>query len=232
MTDALAAAATTATPAPAPGPGPTLDPASAQMPSGLDPKYWDATNGLKTDDLLKDFGELSAYRAQAEARLAEVPDKPEGYKLELPADFQVPEEFKEAFKLDESDPRLPHARALAKELGLPQGAFAKLIALDARLQIEAAQQAQAQMTAEMAKLGDKFPARREAVNAFVRANLTPEQAAGLEGIATSAAAFEAIEALIAKATTTRIPGTQPEPARPPQPVPQAERWYGSQQKAG
>lgn len=199
------------------------------MPEGLDPKYWDGSTGLKIADYLKDS--LPVLSAHA-ARQAAIPEKPEGYELKLPEDFKPPQGVE--IKFDDKDPRIPLARTVAKELGLGQDGFSKLLALDAQIQLHADQALQAVITAESAKLGDKFPARKAAVEAFLTANVGEDGLKALMPQVRSAAAFEALEKLIAKAAATGVPGSEGSPPAPPKPaeVPMKDRWYGgSQQKA-
>jgi hypothetical protein len=202
-------------------------------PEGLPPSYWDdKTNTVRTDVLVKDFADLHKFKTEADARIAAAPEKPELYKLEVPEDFKVPAGMKIAF--DEKDPRLAEARKLAHELRLDQPTFSKLLALDAQQRVAEFNAALANIEAEQAKLGEKFPEREKAVTAFVAGSLTgsTEQKAAkhaaLQQVFTSAAAFEAFEDIMNKVAGAKIPG-QPgyEPTPAPSPQSHAERiWPG------
>lgn len=205
----------------------------AKMPEGLDPKFWNATTGkVNEPELLKEFSTLSAFKGAADAKLAEVPADMKDYPLALPDGFKLPEGVE--MKVNEADPRLPILREHAKENGWTKAEFQHALALDAKIKIQDMQAEQVRVIGEQAKLGDKFPARREAMASYIKANLSKDEAASLEPVVTSASAFNAIEKLIAKANANAIPGNTPQPA--PQPkqadVPMATRWYSPDKKVG
>lgn len=208
------------------------------MPDGLPPKYWDASAGLKSEDLVKDFIGLSTA---AEARIAARPEKPELYKAELVPDFKAPEGVN--IKFDDKDPIrgpiLAEARALAHEIGVDQPTFSKLLTLQAKLEVatRTADQAAADAAhaASVKRLGDKFPERKAAVDSFVNAALSGDEktktakGAALAAMVTDADAFEALEDLIARANATRIPGDKPaDPPPGPAAMRAADRWYQPQ----
>lgn len=207
------------------------------MPDGLPPAYWDQATGIKTDEVVKDFVGLHKFKSEHDARLAAVPEKPEGYKLELPPDFKVPAGAKITF--DEKDPRMVEARAIAKAAGIDQATFSKLLSIEAQRTVAEYETALANIEAEQARLGEKFPEREKALTSFVGASLTgnAEQRAAkhkaLQMVLTSADAFEALEDIMNK-SGSRIPGQQHQEPPAPAAVPQQQRWYPdmtSQQKA-
>jgi hypothetical protein len=226
-------------PAPPPAaPDPALaapPPPAPVMPEGLPPAYWDATAGkVNADAVLKDFIPQHKRLSEIDARLAAVPEKPEGYKLELPTDFAVPQGM--TVKFDDKDPRVAAARTFAKEHGLGQDAFSKMLAFDAQQKVAEFNAALANIEAEQKKLGEKFPEREKAMTTFVSSTLTGtnEQKvakhAALQRVLTDAAAFEALEDVINKVGGSRIPGAGPQdPPKPPE-QPLTDRWYGTQQK--
>ena len=145
-TPAAKAADVTAAPTPAP---------LAGKPEWLPDDLWDAEKGFKAD-LVKQNAEMAKAAAE---RKALVPEKADGYKLELPAGFKAPE----GMTLNEADPRLPLLREHALKAGWTQTDFAQVIALDvARAQADQARIA-AQIALESAKLGPNAPERIDKV---------------------------------------------------------------------
>lgn len=205
------------------------------MPEGLPPALWDATNGKVNEPAaVKSVIELSKFKSEYDTRMAAVPEKPEGYKLELPTDFAVPTGMQVTF--DDKDPRVAAARLFAKEHGLGQDAFSKMLAFDAQQKVADFNTALANIEAEQKKLGEKFPEREKALTTFVASTLTgtneqkSAKHAALQRVLTDAAAFEALEDIINKVGGSRIPGPGPQdPPKPPE-QPLTDRWYGAQQK--
>lgn len=199
------------------------------MPEGLPPALWDsAANAVKVDEVTKQFIEMSKATT---ARLAAVPEKPDGYKLELPADFKAPEGMKVTF--DEKDPRVAALRTLAHANQWDQKTVSGILAIEAQREVAAENAKQATMIAETAKLGEKGPVRQQAVATFLSAHFKPEQ---IQAFAAdklqNAAAFEVAERLIQMATASGMAGGAPPPPAPkPSEIPMKDRWYGgSQQK--
>lgn len=176
-------------------------PNTSTKPDGLADSYWNADKGgVQFEPLLKDFRELSAHKAQSDLRRASLPVNADGYKAELPNGYNLPEEFKD-YKLDAADPRLPAARALAHELGIDQGGFARLLAIQADYDLGATKRAIAERDAEIGKLGVNGPARVTAVTTFLEARNGGQKSALLAGI-TSAAGMAELENLV-KAVQTQ-----------------------------
>jgi len=196
--DSAAAAAAAAAAAGAGG-------STVEIPKGLDAKYWDeAAKAPKWEDLLRDTAADRSFRTENEAlvtearkRLEGVPAKPEDYKAELPAAFKKPEGFE--FAVDPKDPLLAEAQAFAKKHGLSQEAFSELIGMRAALEAESFQTLQAGDAKEMEKLGTQAPARIKAVGEFLVAELGEDVGSQLAGVLFTAAQFEGMEKLIAKA---------------------------------
>jgi hypothetical protein len=123
-------------------------------------------------DLIKEFGTLAGLKAAQDARLASLPQKPEDYKLELPKDFKPPD----GWVLDDKDPRLPALREAAKEAGIDQAAFSKLVAADAQARIAEHTRLNELAKAEQAKLGANGTARVTAVKTWLSSIVGPEVA--------------------------------------------------------
>jgi hypothetical protein len=165
------------------------------------------------------YTELATFHRTAAERDATLKArKPEDIKIELPADFKIPENSgikPEQIKINEKDPRIPLVRAFAQEFNLPQEAITKLVALDAQIQIDnhvAQQTARATELAEANKvLGEKAQDRRNAVANWVnglvtKGELTADEAAAIPTADATPAVITLMEKLIAKANGT-IPGS-------------------------
>jgi hypothetical protein len=182
---------------------------------------------LKVDDFAKSYSELAKVKADADQRAAAVPAKADDYKLELPSDMQLPEGMKVQF--DEKDPRVVGFRQTVHDLKLDQAAASRLLGLEAQRIVAEETAAQQALEAEKGKLGDKAVERISAVDGYLKANLPAEQYQALQRVSESAAAIQAIESLIAKASAGTIPSTPPNSsAQRPVAVPMENRWYPEQ----
>jgi hypothetical protein len=180
--------------------------AKPAMPEGLPADFWDADKGeVKFGDLTARLGELAAFKAEQDARAAELPAKPEDYKIELPATFKAPDGID--MTIDEKDPAVGALRAFAHEHKLPQAAVSAILAIDAQRKIDEFNASVALAQQEEAALGEKFPERKAAVEDFLRGNLDERQYEGIRARidAGGAAGFEAIEKLIELANAGAIP---------------------------
>jgi len=141
---------------------------AAKRPDWVPESYWDATkNEAKGADFRRAFDELSAFKAADESRRLSLPQKPEDYKIALPQDFKPPEGVE--MKFNEADPALKSAREAAKEMGLTQDQFSKLLGVYAGNRVTELQQFKAAKEGEIAKLGTTGPARIDAVLTWAKA---------------------------------------------------------------
>lgn len=190
--------------------------------------YWDATaNAVKMPDLVA----AGQFKIDHDARIAALPQKPEDYKVEwkAPEGFKAPEGMKaEDIKIDEKDARIPALRAFAHEHKLSQDQVNGLVALHIQAQMAEYAAADAELQAEMKKLGENGKTRVEAANAFLKQHLTAEEHAAVRLFIGNSTAFTGLEKIIAKALTQSVPpnaGGNPNP--PPKPVVRlADRLYG------
>jgi hypothetical protein len=122
--------------------------------------------------------------------------KPDEYTLTLPENFKpvLPDGAKVEFNAQ--DPRLPMARTTAKELGLSQSQFSRLLQLDVEMQLAETQRFNAAVAAEERKLGANFPQRKAVVLQELSRRLTPDQVRAVEAFTISAAAFTVLEVLL------------------------------------
>lgn len=209
---------------------PVVDPVQDQQqapvaPEGLPDGLWDtATNGLNVAAI----SELHKFKTEADARAASVPTDPNGYKAELLADFKAPEGM--SIEFDENDPVLGEARTVAKELGLDQASFSKLLTIHTKAQLANLAAQDAVIGEEQKKLGDKAGERIGAVESYLKANLGGDEYSALQSVATSAAAVTALEKLIAKANGGIIPADPNGGEQQPQPKSTAEVLFPSMTK--
>jgi len=158
---------------------PWYDGADEETIGFIQNKKWDE-NPLGA---IKAYQELEKFRGVPEEQLLKLPkdgepmdeiwqklgrpEKPEGYEVELPDDFNV----------DEA--RLNGFREKAFEAGIPADAFTKLVQWDAEFQakelenyqLEQKQKSEAELADLKTEYGDAYEERRELARRFVTANL-------------------------------------------------------------
>lgn len=225
--DAAPPSGTTTPPANAP-------PAAPSRPEWLGENFWDTKqNAIKTDEFGKHYSETTAKAAKLDERIAAVPEKPEGYKIELklPDDVKIPE----GVKFDPSkDPRLPMLLKTAHELGLSNADVNKLVTLDAQFALANHNAEAARVAEETAKLGEKAKDRIAAATSWTKAlgetgGFTADEVGEIRAMASTASGVTALEKLMAK-VNGGIPGhVPPTPPKPPE-QPLTDRWYGNQQQ--
>ena len=175
-------------------------------PDWLPEDQWDATAGKPKFDL----GELVKAKATLDERAGQVPADAAAYKVELPADLKLPEGLN--FEVKEGDPLLTEFRAFAHANGLTQAQFSGVLALRAKMDAMAHEQATAAMQAEVKSLGDKAQERIDGATTFLRSKLPADQFDALKGAITSAKGVEAVETLMKLASGPQLPGNGGGPA--------------------
>lgn len=218
-------------PTPSPAPAPAPAPSPAPMPDGLPQQFWDQQTGsVDMPAFVKSYSEVSAFKTEHDKRIAALPQKPEDYKIELklPDTVRLPEGMQ--LKIDDKDPRVPAVRAFAQKHQISQDGLNDLIALHAQMQIEEHNAGEAAIQAEMKKLGSNGPARVTALESLLKANVSKEEYEALRPVIGDAAAFIAMEKLLAKVTAQGVAphnGSGPQPTPPPKPR-AADIFYGKQ----
>ena len=200
-------------PAPSPSPSTPAAPAAPAVaststpasPAGTPPskpdwlpsdQFWDGEkNELKGADLGKAYSELATWKAAEDVRKGALPQTPDAYKVELPADFKPPAGVE--FKLDQANPSFAQLKAVAHKHGLTQEAVNELIGVYAGNEVGTESRIATARAAEVAKLGTAGPSRVDAVNRFLDAS----GLAVLKSGVITAAQVEAWEGHITKLTT-------------------------------
>lgn len=162
------------------------------MPSD---EFWDGEKNEIKADLGKKFNEMATRIAADDVRKGSLPQTPDAYKVELPADFTPPAGVE--FKLDTSNPALGQLKAVAHKHGMTQEAVNELIGVYAGNEVGTEAMIKAAATAEVAKLGPSGPARVDAVTRFMDAS----GLGALKSTLVTAAQVEAMEAHITKIST-------------------------------
>ena len=165
---------------------------ATDRPEWLQSKY--ETEGRSLEESIAE--QAKGYN-EIRSRMGAFTGAPEAYETNL-----APELTEAGFELLENDPLIEQFSEAAKEMGVNQEGFDKLLAIYANQQlaeIEAAKAAEPdRVAAEMAKLGNNAEQRVNNVSTWITANMSAEEAEGLTEIASSASAVMAIESLIQK----------------------------------
>lgn len=165
-------------------------------PDYIPESFWDTEKGFKTDD----FNTLLTTKAERDAHLAQVPEKPDGYQVKLPENFQLPEGFSmpegQNFEIDENDPRVGAVREFAHANQLSQDQFGQLIAIGARMDIEQQIGLDKALAEQAEQLGAKGKERVSAVTTWLGAKLGGEAAQALAPMLYTAKAVQAFERLM------------------------------------
>jgi hypothetical protein len=177
-----------------------MDTDNHNLPEGFPTEFVDQETGAPDlAGLAKSFTELTAFKAEHDARLETLPKKVEDYTIEFkpPEGFELPDGFE--YKIDAKDPRIGPLREFALKHGLSKDSLNDLVALDAQHQAALAQEYDTAFKAELAKLGENGPARLQALQDALAAHLSAEEFTALRPFVDNAAAVAALEKLIAKA---------------------------------
>jgi hypothetical protein len=127
-----------------------------------------------------DIQQIMTESAAREARKATMPATAADYRLDLPADFVMPEGQSFQFTPDHPvlGPIIGQAKELALSLGMDQAGFSKMMGLYAASQVHEAQLISKAAAAEVAKLGANVTARVTAVTQFIRGAVGDDKIAG------------------------------------------------------
>lgn len=135
-------------------------PTQATRPDWLPETAWDAAKNTPNADLIK--AAFEAHAAQT-ARAAARPEKAEGYALEFPKDYKLPD----GYQIVESDPLLSWFRETAFKFGLPQEEFSQALQGYSELIVARDKAEIAKDEAEKKKLGANATARVTAAKTWL-----------------------------------------------------------------
>lgn len=176
----------------------------AERPEGLPEHFWDADKGApKLDDLISSHRDLEGWKASVESLAAQVPEKADGYSIELPEGIDLGKDANGnpiKWQPDENDPLLGPAREWALENRIPQAAFTKLLSVYAQGQAAAIKADQETLAKEREAMGAKADERVEAATKVLEAILPKGEAAELKAIMQFADGLSAVERLISMAS--------------------------------
>ena len=146
------------------------------------------------DSKYKSISDQAKAYASLESKLGGFTGAPEEYELSMPDGVEG--------EWIEGDPMMDHFKQWAKDSGLNQDKFTELLHLYVKNDFDSVASSQ---ESELAALGDNAQPRLRHINDFAKANLSEDDYAGLNQMATTAASVKAIESLIALSRTPKIP---------------------------
>lgn len=200
--------------------------ATAAAPDGLDTRFWDAEKGaLKTDEWIKHTKELEAFKAAQDVRLAGVPEKPDGYQIEAPADLKLPEGV--SIDLDPARPEWKVAREIAHGLKLDQAGFNQLVKAHVELKAQEFSIAQQAVQEEMKKVGSNAAQVIDSVRVSLVSHIGEGRARALALGVSSAEGLQGLQMLLSKLSSSGVTPASPAASNPGREKSLAEIFYPS-----
>lgn len=180
----------------------------AIRPDFLPEALWDTEkNAPKTDEVLKQFGELSKFKTDYDAKLATVPAKAEDYALPEKIDDEEIAKLIPAgqeISIDAKNPMIAAFREFAFANKLPQEMFTAAVQTYLKQQVLEEKAFADASEAETKKLGGNGLQRKEAVKTFLVSVIGEADTKEILGSVYSAKQFEAFERLQAKYSGSNI----------------------------
>jgi hypothetical protein len=140
------------------------------------------------------FKAIMQRQGEIDARDLTLPKDPNGYTLDLPADFKPPADVK--FEFNKDDPTIARARQLALNRKLDQATFSDFLSCYAAERIAEATKINTARNAEIAKLGTMAPQRIDAVKTWAHGTLGSELGGAIEQMLVTSKHVEAFEKII------------------------------------
>lgn len=166
-----------------------------------DQKHEWVLDKFRTDGRSEDDAGIEQAKAYVELqkKFGSFTGAPEEYE------YNVKDEWTEkGYTFDAEDPIFDMAKEMAKELGMNQEGFDKLMDLEAMRTIAINEAEQQYFEQEMKALGDNAQARVENISKWAQANLTEDHYAAFEEMMNSAASIQVMESLIAKTRSAPV----------------------------
>lgn len=176
---------------------------TTERPENVPDKFWDdETKTIKHDDVLKSYSEL-------EKKFSSFTGAPDEYVAALSDDIK-----EQGVELIDDDPMIEQAKTFAKEAGMNQDGFSKMLNLYAMSKIAETKAAQEAMTADIASLGDNADRRLNNLTQWATANLSTDLQEGFKDLAVSADAVQALEQIISmtRNASVQVANASPSPS--------------------
>ena len=142
--------------------------------------------------------EYAAFKAAEDSKALTLPQTPEAYAHELPADFKLPAGID--VKIDANDPAMAAAKAWAHANKVPQAEFSKLLALNAGILAAKEQKVAALSAQHLEGLGAAREARIDSVTRWLTASFGEKSKPLVATLATKDH-VEVFESIIQKLTS-------------------------------
>lgn len=186
-----------------------------QEPEGGEPSwFWnedqpgsgDTPEWLKADKYKTVADQAKAY-TDLEKKLGAFTGAPEEYETPKAEDFASSIELPEGvdFNIDPEDPLLQTFIPMAKEMGVSQEGFNKLVGMYIQQQANDYASTMTSMAEEKERLGANAEERLGNIDRWAKANMDDELYQKLANSLTTAEAVEAVEHLIGKARNSKLP---------------------------
>lgn len=170
-------------------------------PEGLSDDFWDKDRQeVKFKDLTGKLSELTAFKAAADSRAAQVPEAADKYEVKLPEGFKLPDTVKlpegQKVEVNKDDPRLAMAREFAHKHGFTQADFEEMVAMGFNADLAEMGQLQAAQEEQVKALGSRGAERADAVKTWLRAQLGDDLASSLTRVMFASKQIQAVEKLM------------------------------------
>jgi hypothetical protein len=155
-----------------------------------------------------DIKGLLERKSLEDGRRAQMPRDASAYKLDLPADFKLPENSEWVWDTSDaaSSAMLDAARQWAFKHGLDQPAFSSLLSLYAQSELVGRQRFVEARAREIEQLGSAAAARVDAVSTFLESQLGSDLAGSLRSVLFTAKSVQAIERIMRNFTSQGMSG--------------------------